>query len=47
MGANHLPIVINIPVTILVKEFPNNKKSEIEKINQKIAEIQARFKKIY
>mgnify|MGYP001283131456 CR=1 FL=1 len=29
------------------KEFPSSKKSEIEKINQKIAEIQARFKKIY
>ena len=29
------------------KEFPNNKKSEIEKINHKIAEIQTRFKKIY
>ena len=29
------------------EEFPNNKKSEIEKINHKIAEIQARFKKIY
>ena len=28
-------------------EFPNNKKPEIEKINQTIAEIQNRFNKIY